>query len=833
MTSGKERSFRIGLTNAFNTPKTSATSSSPYHGPLYAMPETTLVATQSATVLTIIRTKNCDTPNYTRFHTRPFEDSLRQDHGEYARYPFNVIVIIAVIADLLEYILMGKKSKKIVGPNKAIRHNNTSAVHAPFSSLSWTDNPFVHITCLVFLIIIIYGNTFNAPFQWDETDFIVKNPIIKDLHYFSSPSDAKGFELYSALIIRYIGYLTFALNYKIHGFSVTGYHIVNISIHIANSILVYLLVSLTFRTPFMKGMEQRAEGRGQKIAFFSSLLFAVHPLQTEAVTYVFQRFASLAAFFYLLSLTAYIKSRLALTTERAEESFDIKQPKKVFWSAQSSSLCSLCSLWLVLSFFSAVLAMKTKENAFTLPFIIALYEFCFFSSPSPRVPASPHPRVFCSQRFLILATILFTLGIIPLTLMSIVGTHNLDPGSYGATVFSRWDYFFTQFRVIVTYLRLLFFPANQNFDYDYPIFKSFFDAPVVLSFVFLAALLGLGVYMAIDKGLKAKGSSPIAYLPDLRLMGFGILWFFITISVESSIIPISMIINEYRTYLPSIGIIISVVAGVFMLKEKLLSREAGKIIPVVLFLAIGLLSVATHLRNEVWADSIRLWEDTVKKSPGKARSHFNLANHYEDLNMFDQAIEQHLIAISLKPDYAEAHNNLGSIYLARNMFDKAMDQYLIAVKLSPDSVAAHNNLGNIYQTRNMPDEAVKQYMIAIKLKPDFAEGYYNLGNIYQAHNMPEKAMEQFMIAVNLWPDYAEAHNNIGVIYQYSKMFDKAIEQYIIAVNLKPDFADAHYNLGLVYYNIGQMENARRELTKALKIKPDYQKARQLLQETSR
>src|SRR5208283_3689820 len=196
--------------------------------------------------------------------------------------------------------------------------------------------------CVAFLIIIVYSNTLNAPFQWDEGDFIVDNPIVKDLHYFTSPADAKGFALYDALVQRYIGFLTFAIDYRIHGLSVTGYHIVNIAIHIANAVLVYLLVLLTFRTqyfreqgPGARGQEpvdhsQKQESRYQSllpgprspvpvprsldpklVALFSSLFFAAHPLQIEAVTYVFQRLASLAAFFYLLALAAYIQSRLS------------------------------------------------------------------------------------------------------------------------------------------------------------------------------------------------------------------------------------------------------------------------------------------------------------------------------------------------------------------------------------------------------------------------------------------------------------------------------------------------------------------------------------------
>ncbi len=728
------------------------------------------------------------------------------------------------------------------------------------------SHSFIHIACLAFLIFIIYSNTFSAPFQWDESSFIVDNPIIKDLHYFANPSDAKGFELYSALINRYVGFLTFALNYRIDGLSVTGYHIVNIAIHIANSVLVYFLVLLTFRTPFFKtvnGEWIKTEKAKLKdvpftihdspftihglfsvshslIAFFSAAIFAVHPIQTEAVTYVFQRLASLVAFFYLLSLTAYIQSRLS----------EGRRQRFFYYS---------------IAFISAVLAMKTKENAFTLPIVITLYEFCFFSLSTTHSSRSSSPFTIHHSRFLYLAPILLTIVIIPLTLISLSGAHQIDPGAYGAKELSQSDYLFTQFRVIVTYLRLLFFPVNQNLDYDYPVFKSFFDPQVILSFAFLTALIGLAVYFIRYSRFTINDSRPF------RLMGFGILWFFITLSVESSIIPLPMLINEYRVYLPSIGLIICAVTGFFLVFSRFTSHvshsssrfTAFKRFTVVLLILItGVLSVATYLRNDLWADSIKLWEDTAEKSPAKARVHFCLADIYQARNMPDEAIEQYLIAIKLKPDYADAHNNLGFTYQARNMPDEAIEQYLTAIKLKPDYAEVHINLGNIYQARNMPSQAIEQYLTAIKLKPGLAEAHYDLGVIYLSLNMPDKAIEHYLIAIKLKPDYLEAHYNLGAIYQARNMPDKAIEHFLIAVKLKPDSAEAHYNLGaiyqahnmpdkavnefqtvanlkpnvaeahfslgLLYYNLGQMENARRELIIGLKIKPDDQKAQQLL-----
>ncbi len=736
----------------------------------------------------------------------------------------------------------GKKAENDVASSRLTSQVSRSSVTF-FNHVSHSlSHSFIHILCIVFLVLIIYSNTLNAPFQWDENGFIVNNPIVKNLHYFTAPSDAKGFERYGSFVNRYIGYLTFALNYRIHGLSVTSYHIVNIAIHIANSVLVYLFVLLTFRTPFFKGQGSRVRGQELKagsqslergsqslapkfVAFFSAALFAVHPLQTEAVTYVFQRFASLVTFFYLLSLVFYIKARIGNNV--------LPFSRFTFFTFYG------------LSILSAVLAMKTKENAFTLPIVIALYEFCFFNSSS-LLPLDKGRMGGVTRRLLYLVPILLTLLIIPLTLMDLgntagMGTHQLH-GPYIYAVFSRGEYFLTEVRVIVTYLRLLFFPVDQNLNYDYPLFTSFFDLPVLLSFVFLFLLFGLGVWLiignrlwAIGNGTKTKDkendplpssrfsglfsrftnsrcfgstshvsrplvSRPLSDLRPFRLMGFGILWFFITLSVESSIIPIPMLIDEYRMYLPSVGMIICVVTGAFwVFSPKVGALEARftafkRFTVVTPLLIVGVMAVATYQRNELWGDKIRLWEDTARKSPAKITVHYTLGTYYQEKNLPYKAMEQYLIAVRMDPYFTDAHHNLGLIYKSLNMFDKAMNEFQIDVTLMPTDAEAHNNLGIIYKSLNMFDKAMEQYLTAIKLKPDYMEAHYNLGNIYLEFNMPDKAMEQ----------------------------------YLIAINLKPDSAEAHFNLGLVYYRVGQMEKARTELTAGLKIKPDDQRAQQLL-----
>ncbi len=612
----------------------------------------------------------------------------------------------------------------------------------------FTDSRF-HIAFLVVLILLIYSNTLNAPFQWDEDEFLVNNPIVSNLHYFVNPSDAKGFQYYGHLMERYVGYLTFALDCRVHGFSVPGYHIVNIAIHIANSVLVYLFILLTFRTPFFRGQEPgvsakesengsqrqgpgtRSQGqedysqsleRGYQslvpgpwsltpklVAFFSAALFAVHPIQTEAVTYVFQRFVPLAALFSLISLTAYARSRLA----------ESRQQRLLFYC---------------IAFISAVLAMKTKEIAFTLPLVITLYEFCFFS-PSPGVRVSQHPGLPLSRRLLYVVPMLLTMSVIPLTLVYMrapmsAGKQDLPGVSYA--MLPRWEYMLTQFRVIVTYVRLLFMPVNQNFDYDYPVFKSFFDPQVLLSFVLISVLLGLAVYFICSSRFTFHDSR------SFRLIGFGILWFFITLSVESSIVPLDRLIDEYRLYLPSVGISIAVVTGLFLLQRFLLSRftihyprsfsDSRTII--VLLVVAGVLSIAAYNRNGVWGDKIGLWEDTVEKSPRSAEAHYSLGVAYQNLNMPDKAMEQYLTTIILRPDYVEAHNNLGNIYKTFNMPEKAVEQYQFAIKLKPDYAEAYFNLGSfLYYRMGEKEEARRELIAGLKIKPDDQEAQQLLNEI--------------------------------------------------------------------------------------------------------
>lgn len=549
---------------------------------------------------------------------------------------------------------------------------------------SFLSRPLVHFIFIATLGLIAYANTFNVPFHWDDNFFIKNNPIIENLAYFWEPSKAEGFKYHAAFKNRYVGFLTFALNYRLHGFNVTGYHVFNITIHVLNSMLVYLLIIFSYKTPFLRQSSLKEHSR--YIALFAGLIFVSHPLQTEAVTYIFQRLSSLAAFFYLLSVVTYVRSRL---------------------SEDSSRLC----FFYALSFIAAILAMKTKEIAFTLPFIIVLYEFFFFGDRFKK-------------RVLFLLPLLLTLFIIPLTLIGIdkpAGEimSSISTASRGFSGISRTDYLFTQFRVVVTYIRLLFFPINQNFDYDYPALRLFLNPQVFLSILFHLAIMGLSVYLFFRSRIKA---------PDLRIMAFGIFWFYIALSVESSIIPIPMAINEYRVYLPLAGVSLSLITAAFLFLEKFKNKNARIAICAILVVIPFLFSYITYKRNTVWKSEIRFLEDTVEKSPRKARVHTNLGSAYAEEGMNGKAIKHSTIALKLDPSDAYAHYNLGNLYRKRKDYHMAVGHYEAALIYKPAYYSAHHQLGLIYLQKGDREAARKEFEAVLKINP----GHYWAGKMLKS-----------------------------------------------------------------------------------------------------
>ncbi len=598
---------------------------------------------------------------------------------------------------------------------------------------SFLHKPGSHILLIFLLGLLAYSNTFQVPFLFDDIGNIVENHTIKDLNNLWPPTGS-----------RWFGLLTFALNYKLHGLDVAGYHIVNLAVHIINGILVYFLVVLSFKTFFLA--KSSLKDYSDNIALFSGLLFVVHPVQTQAVTYIVQRFASLATTFYLLSLVIYIKWRLRPRSIEDElRSTDRR--------SSSGSLKS--TPWYLASVVSAILAMKTKEIAFTLPLIIALYEFMFFQGE-------------IKKRVLWLIPLLLSMLLIPLTLIpldkpldQIIGT--VRDATRLQSALSRWDYLFTQFRVIITYIRLLVLPIGQNLDYDWPIYHSFTDPEVFLSFFFLAALFGTGVYLCrLTSWAQVSNSrSP----SEFRLIAFGIFWFFITISVESSVFPIADVICEHRVYLPSIGAAVGLAAAFFLFGSisKPHARWMDTAVNFLLMTVVVILVIAAFGRNTVWTEEVKLWEDVVEKSPQKPRAYNNLGYAFMTMGLNQKAIQYFNTAVKLKSDYAEAYTNLGFAYTEQMLFEEAETQLRKAMSLKPGDSVIYNNLCMVFLRQGRLEEAERELRTALMLDPYYAEAYNHLGILNAERGNPGEALKSFYKAIELKPSLAQAYNNAGLV----------------------------------------------------------------------
>jgi Tfp pilus assembly protein PilF len=592
------------------------------------------------------------------------------------------------------------------------------------------SKPICHLLLVISLGILGYSNTLNVPFQFDDTPNIVTNPIINNLDYFSNPSKAKvykGSVEYFLLISRYIGSLSFALNYKIHGLNVIGYHVVNLLIHLINSLLIYWFVNLILITPKSGAVDNPFfHNHASTIALFTSLLFVTHPIQTQAVTYIVQRFASLATMFYLLSISMYVKARLTISSVNNKD------------NGEKLSIKAL--VYFLISLFASVLAMKTKEISFTLPAMIVLSEFLFFKGET-------------KSRILYLVPFLLTMLIIPATLVSIADLGGGTATKLGTNM-PRLDYLFTEFRVIITYLRLIFFPVGQNLDYDYPLYHSIFAPEVLLSFLALL-ITCLTVIYSFWRYRKT--------LPLTRVIFFCTVWFFVTLSVESSVIPIVDVIFEHRMYLPSLGIFLLISIMLVMI-IKICQQN---LVEETIFLSVVVTAVVftgiTYSRNNVWSDKIVLWQDVVSKSPEKERGYINLASAYYDKGDFDNQIKALRNAININPSNDQAYAYLGIAYFNKGLVDEAIKEFRESLRINPRNSETHIYIGTAYGKLGRINESIKEFREAMQINPHSAEAHNGLGIGLYGLGRTNEAIKEFKEALRINPDNAKTRNNLEVV----------------------------------------------------------------------
>ena len=605
----------------------------------------------------------------------------------------------------------------------------------------------------VILIMILgfaaYGNSLNNPFFWDDDFLITKNEYIKDWKHlpqiFSKDIGAginKRYSYYRPLLIT-----SYLIDHSLWKFDVRGYHLTNILLHACAALGVYWLVNII--------------SKNNLLALLTGSFFVVHPVHTEAVTYLSGRADPLALLFMLLCFVFYLKS----VSARQLNSY-------------------------ILMILSYALALLSRENSLILPALILAYHYSF----KKKVRA---------QEFLSLLVLSGIYIFLRTSVLNISGAPNVNASTLGQRLPGS-------FAALTTYLRLLIVPFHLHMEYGNSLFP-YGNPKAILGAIIICAVLIYALKRRNQRGLMFFSVSwfLIALLPVSNLYPINAYmaehWLYLP-SIGFFLI-VAKTINIGAT-LPRRQ------AGGRLPLLKILT-----IIFAICLLAFY--SCLTVKQNVLWRDPLSFFERTLKYSPDNARVHYNLSNAYKTKNRLGNAIAGYQKAVEIDPDYAEAHNNLGTVYAAINKNEEAVASYRRAVTIDAGFAEAHNNLGAVYAAMHKNEEAIASYKKAIGIDGDFAGAYINLGVIYRSMNNNDDAIAYYRKALEINPGHAEAYFNLGNIYAPLNRTAEAVDAYRKAIEHKADFAKAYLNLGNVYKASGHMNSARSSYKRAIDIDPNY------------
>ncbi len=554
--------------------------------------------------------------------------------------------------------------------------------------MTLSDDPHaLRITAvLVFAGVLLFASSFNDPFHFDDVlitnDTNVTNPAL-------------WFHFFNPLHLRQLTFFTFYLNHLAGGTDPSGYHIVNVLLQVANAVLLFLL---------LKRYVERW------IAIAAAFIFLVHPIQTSAVLYVYERSTLLACFFSLLGLIAIAERRVG---------------------------------WAVVSF---ALAFEGKESAIAVPLALAVLPSPFgrgrrvedapgeglrsgqILQPSPGAPARwlsrrPLPQGEGFRTLFVVGAALlsaFALGIL-------VRFNEQTVGIGAAAQTSPFRYLLIETRVVYTYLRLLVFPYPQSLEYD------FHESGGIL------AAGGIVLMIAAGYWLYRNGNE------RLRVAGLCILAFFILLAPTSSVVPSADAAFEHRLYLPMLAFSLFAASLLASIPQRNLVAAAALI-------ALAALTIG---RERIWSSDIALWEDTVQKAPGKARVWFNLGGAYLNTDP-DKARAAFLRALELQPHFTEALYDLGLIEQTKQNWNMALAYYDKAVAEQPTYWPAWNNMANTWFVMGQHDRALEGFEKTLRLNPDYWPAQYNLAIVHFMRGRYTDAVRKLRIVLDWRPDFREA-----------------------------------------------------------------------------
>lgn len=557
------------------------------------------------------------------------------------------------------------------------------------------------IVLILLLVIWVYWPACCGPFVYDDHETITKNPYVKNLGFlpgYFNPANVKAWSVHpkQQQYYRPLPLITFAINYQMAGLSPGVYRVTNILLHITVALLFLKLLHLTFQT-LTSAPERDTDCRATFL--FAVLAFALHPIQTESVTYIVSRSVVICSIFILAGLIAHLLSMQ-------------RQNGRVKWYLVAIGCFTL--------------ALFSKEVAIVFPLLLLSMVWSFARIHKYRQPMRFVMRQ-CLPFFGILSLYLAVrIVFLGQSTMSDIGNHFIL-------------YFMTSSKALFIYLRLIFLPIGQTLDHHLPLADSFGD-PVGIA----AAVAVVCIFIFVLKSLIRS--------PGFR--SFWLAWFFLSI-LPNLVLPTNEAISEHSAYLPSIGLIATVAYTTAMAARKWwpFSNQIRRIVVVgVAIICLAQLSFLTVNRNLLWGNPLALWHDTVSKNPFSARAMNNLGTVYLQKNEILKARHYFLKAISLKPDSVEARNNLGMTYGLEGNHAMAFEMFQEALSMDPSHIESLNNLGFTYIRSQGYSKAIEILKHARSIAPDNPNIICNLGIAYLNIKEINKGCRLIRESIRINPD---------------------------------------------------------------------------------
>ncbi len=628
---------------------------------------------------------------------------------------------------------------------------------------------------LVGVGILVYFNSLGGTFQFDDRNLIEK-PWIADLDAFGEQVGLKEYKNRPVLL------LTLALNNTLHPNRVLGFHLINLVLHLWVTLLIFfiLLKTQSWVSP-QPAHSASSTATDLALPLLTALLFVVHPLNTDSVSYISSRSTLLATFFYLAALYAF----LSLFSARP--------------LANRFKIVLALTILLPLLIY---LALASKLIAVTLPAALAL---CFFAFVCPQ----KHPGLW--NRLRQRKTLAFGLGGMLLAVGAVLyfaPGFLYAPKDQGLELYGRGPYFWMQMKVIVFYyLKLFAVPFNLNVDAGFPFSSVFSDPTIVLALLLLIAL------------------SIVALRFGNLWVRVGVLWFLLALAPTSTLVPLNDLAVEHRMYLPTtLGL--GLIAG-WGLRHLLFTQRRAWVWVLLILLGAGALD-----RNRVWIDEKSLWSDAVKKNPHSPRTHNNLGKaHYESGDL-KQALRHFKQSVANIPRYTALQYNLQdpAQWLERKQGKPASKAPHANRVLRADLVEPHYNLASVYLDLGQLDRAAAEYQTTLGLHPNHYGALLGLGSIHARLGSNANAEKYYLSALAAQKaatgveDDALARLNLGELYGKSGRFEAAVEQFHRAVKSEPSLALAHYNLGVAYSALGKLQQAEHWFASCLSLNADFEPA---------